>query len=186
MKLVNVFKALIIFPKKVHRRCSAGFWIRLSLLVCYTSQKVWGETFHQWGYARESWTHSTSQFSWLTPKARRLQILDSPRVLLSLSNTREEKKNLDLPSWKSRPVIKKISACHHKYKYQLLAEMVFHTRAYSVFRRIWSSWALLGFNKKLSPKKTKLYFCRVFLEICLICTYLYARLSLQVTYCWKC
>ena len=39
-KTVNVLKPLIIFAKKLHRRCSTGFQMRLCPIICYSSQRV--------------------------------------------------------------------------------------------------------------------------------------------------
>ena len=61
-------------------------------LLTYYSSQIWG-AFHHWGYTRESWTPLLPNSSDLheTPKQQD-EILDSPCVLISLSNIRDETK----------------------------------------------------------------------------------------------
>ena len=96
--------------------------LRLCLIICYSSQKVWGEVFHYWGYARKSWNHSVSKFLWLTPISRTWNLGLTPRTsafFWVIPGTKRKisiyhHKNLDLSLWKSRPVIIKISNFYHE------------------------------------------------------------------------
>ena len=63
-----------------------------NLLIHYSSKKIWGG-FHHWGYIRESWTTLPPNcFHLHETQKQQDEILDSPWVLISLSNNRDENK----------------------------------------------------------------------------------------------
>ena len=84
-----MLSSLAIFADELHRKCLLGLSMRLCLITYYSTKKVWGEASHHWRCTRESRTSPVSLLSWFTPKQQD-EILRCPRVLISLSNTRDE------------------------------------------------------------------------------------------------
>ena len=95
--IVNMLRPLAIFAEELHRRSLTGFKERHCPITYCSSNKVWREAFQHWGYARESPTPHASYFSRFTTQKQQDDILDWPRVLISLSNTGNENVSLDWP-----------------------------------------------------------------------------------------
>ena len=59
----------------------------------YSSNKVWEETFHHWGYTKGSLLPLSPNFLDLHQTQKQQdEILESPRVLISLSKKHQERK----------------------------------------------------------------------------------------------